>query len=129
MKRILVVDDDKDILEAIELILEAEGFSSMITDDCESLSKKIMEYRPDLIMLDVLMSGFDGRMVAKNLKQDTKTKEIPIILISAHPSVAGSIQELGIEGYIPKPFDIDELLKLISDVIGKAEKKKLQKVD
>src|SRR5476649_1067881 len=92
-KKILVVDDDRDILEGISIILETEGFSVDTTSEGEKTYERINKFNPDLILLDVLMSGSDGRIICKNLKSKKNTKEIPVIMISADPTAkSGSIQ-------------------------------------
>src|SRR5664279_3083331 len=83
---ILVVDDDPDILLSIEILLESEGFTvntSTKGEDAENLSSK----KPDLILLDVLLSGKDGRDIALKLKSSSITKKIPIVMMSALSSV------------------------------------------
>src|SRR5690242_6621778 len=88
MGKILVVDDDKDILDALQIILEHEGFDVRTIFKGDETYQEADACKPDLILLDVLMSGNDGRTICKNLKSDRKTKHIPIILMSAHPSAA-----------------------------------------
>lgn len=111
-KRILVIDDDPDILEAIEMLLELEGFSvatSTQGDDAE----KLCEDYPDLILLDVLLSGRDGREIAKKLKTQAKTRQIPIVMMSAHPTAHTTIKDYLADDFVPKPFDFEYLLSKI----------------
>ena len=118
MKKILVIDDDPDILEAVQLILETGGYDSDVTTKGEETYKKVDTYRPDLIILDVLLSGNDGRMICKNLKQSKDTKKIPIIMISAHPTAKDSVKQCGADSFIAKPFSVTELLAEIKRYIG-----------
>lgn len=111
MKRILAIDDDADILEAIQLILESGGYSSDVTTKGDETYQKIRDYKPDLIILDVLLSGNDGRAICKTLKTERKTKGIPIIMVSAHPSAKDSVKECGADSFLAKPFSVDSLLK------------------
>lgn len=112
-KRILVIDDDESILDAISLLLEEEGYIVETTPKGEETYKKIDEFHPDLILLDVLMSGSDGREICKNLKQDKKTKDTPIVMISAHPSASRSVFEFGADDFLAKPFETEDLLTKI----------------
>ncbi|HYC83087.1 MAG TPA: response regulator [Candidatus Paceibacterota bacterium] len=109
-KRILIVDDDPDIAEAISLILSSKGYSSKTTCDGAEVAKLAKEYKPDLILLDLLLAGYDGRVICKELKGDKSTKEIPVVMISAHPSAESTVAKAGADGFIPKPFSIDSLM-------------------
>lgn len=108
-KKILVVDDDPDILEAVGMLLELEGFSVTTSTKGED-AEKLKDNYPDLILLDVLLSGKDGRVIAKRLKQQTRTREIPIVMMSAHPTAHTTIKDYLADDFIPKPFEIDHLL-------------------
>jgi len=118
MQKILIVDDDLDILEAVQLILETSGYKVDKTSQGNEVQNKIETFKPDLILLDVLLSGYDGRQIAKILKNNVKTKDIPIIVLSAHPSASKSLDPIGVDGFLAKPFDMDDLLGKISSLIG-----------
>lgn len=113
-KKILIVDDDKSILEAVSLILEDEGYSTEIVFKGDEIYKRIEMFKPDLILLDVLMSGVDGRDICKQLKSDITTKHIPIIMVSAHPSAKEGAKKNGANDFLPKPFEVNDLLEIIS---------------
>ncbi len=115
-RRILVVDDDPDILDAIRFTLEDEGYAITTTEKGE-YAENLHDGNgglPDLIILDVLLSGRDGRTICRHLKSRDDTKHIPIIMISAHPDAAESSAEVGADAFLAKPWDIDELLALIA---------------
>lgn len=117
MKKILVIDDDPDILDAVQMLLESEGFTVMTStkgDELDSLGSDL----PDLILLDVLLSGKDGREIAKKLKKQEKTKHIPIVMMSAHPTAHKTIKEYLADDFIAKPFDIDFLMNKIKTHIN-----------
>lgn len=114
MKRILVVDDDPDILDAIQFVLEDAGYNvetSQKGEYAESLESQ--DNLPNLLILDVLLSGKDGRMICQKLKNSQKTKDIPILMISAHPNARQTVQEVGADDFLPKPFDISVLLSKV----------------
>jgi len=115
MKKILVVDDDQGILDAFTAILESENYDVYTESDPGNLASTIKKTSPDLMLLDVLLSGGDGRVICKNLKADEETKRIPIIMVSAHPSASKSIQAAGADDFLEKPFDMDVLLKKVAD--------------
>ena len=109
-KKILVVDDELDILEFLQVILEEEGYAVLTSQKGEYPEQLHNGGLPDLILLDVLLSGKDGREIVKYLKQQDETKDIPVIMFSAHPSAEQTAREAGAEDFIAKPFEIDELL-------------------
>lgn len=112
--KILVVDDDESILEAIELTLTIAGYDvETSTKDGEFINQRMTKDLPNLIILDVLLSGSDGRTICKNLKNNEKTKHIPIIMTSAHPDAKSTVFEVGANEFLAKPFDINDLLKMV----------------
>lgn len=114
MSKILVVDDDLDILVVMEILLTMKGFKVDVTAKWESTFDKIKSFNPDLILLDILISGNDGRVLCKQLKGQDDTKHIPIIMFSAHPSAASTIHEYGADDFIAKPFDVTDLLNKVN---------------
>jgi DNA-binding response OmpR family regulator len=122
MEQILVVDDDPDILDALHFVLEDAGYTVKTCKDgehAEKLTNGFSSY-PKLIILDVLLSGKDGRDICKKLKHNARTKHIPIVMVSAHPSVKESVIESGANKFIPKPFDISVLLTFVSSTLATA---------
>lgn len=108
---ILVIDDDPDIIDAVEIVLEDEGYDVQTTTKPE----KVLDgsTQPDLFLIDIWMSGQNGKDICIQLKQNPKTKHIPIILFSANKDTAQIAQEAGADDFILKPFDIDDLLEKI----------------
>ena len=116
VKKILVVDDDPDILDALQFMLEDAGYEVKTTEKgeyAENLRDTNGEL-PDVIILDVLLSGKDGRLICQKLKSQQETKRIPIIMISAHPNAKQSVTAVGADDFVAKPFDVDELLAKIA---------------
>jgi DNA-binding response OmpR family regulator len=110
-KKILVVDDDPSILEVINLILSENNY-----DVCTSPDGHVFENlkcAPDLIVLDVLLSGEDGRDIIKKLRKDKITHDIPVVMYSAHPSAGAQVKKLGANDFIAKPFEIEDFLKVV----------------
>lgn len=117
--KVFVVDDDEGILEAIQIMLETEGYQVTVSSKANGIVEKVQQLSPDVIILDVLLSGEDGREVAKKLKHNSSTKRIPIIMISAHPSAEKTVKQYGADDFIPKPFEVDQLLHKIKHYSGK----------
>ena len=118
-KKILVVDDDPDILDALQFTLASEGYEVTTTEKGE-YAENLHDQNgglPDLIILDVLLSGKDGRTICKKLKNQQETKHIPILMISAHPDAARSVKDVGADAFLAKPFDLAKLLALVENYI------------
>ncbi len=114
-KTILVIDDDPDILDAIQYTLEDAGYKVVITEKAE-YAENLHDKNgglPDLIILDVLLSGKDGRTICNKLKSKKDTKHIPVIMISAHPNAEKSSKEVGAEAFLAKPFNVSVLLDYV----------------
>jgi CheY-like chemotaxis protein len=116
-RKILVVDDEPDILLFLQVILEEEGYTVVTSDKGEYLEQLHNGGLPDLILLDVLLSGKDGRDIVRYLKSQEETKHIPVIMFSAHPGAEETARQAGAENFLPKPFDIDELLAMIKHYV------------
>lgn len=111
-KKILVADDDPAIVDSIQMILEDEGYEVDTTVNGEAVYKMEKDY-PHLLLLDIWMSGQDGREICKYLKKNPHTKHIPIVMISASREIEKSAKESGADDFLAKPFDIDDLLEKV----------------
>lgn len=111
-KKILVADDDPAILESLCLILEEFGYEVDSTVDGETIYKMKKDL-PNLLLLDIWMSGQDGREICRYLKNEDTTKSIPVIMISASRDIGRSTLEAGADDFLPKPFDMHALLEKI----------------
>jgi two-component system alkaline phosphatase synthesis response regulator PhoP len=105
-ERILVVDDEEDILELVRFNLAREGYDLVCTMSGEEALEMARKEHPDLLVLDLMLPGIDGLEVAKILKNDVKTKDIPIIMLTAKGEEADIVTglELGADDYVTKPF-------------------------
>jgi len=115
MKKILVVDDNEEILEVIELILSLEGYQVSGLMDASYFNQRISEFKPDLILLDVMLGALDGRDLCNLLKANLLTLHIPVIMISASHNLS-DIQGIICHpnDFIAKPFDISNLINKVS---------------
>lgn len=112
-RKILIVDDDDAILDALQLLLEDNGFEAQVCND----GHKVMswdEELPDLILLDIWMSGVNGKDVCMCLKKQAETKDIPVIMISANRDTQQIAYEAGADDFLPKPFGVEDLLNKIN---------------
>ena len=109
-KTILLVDDDPAIVESTTLLLEFAGFQVKSAQDGFAIKKHMIGSVPDLILLDYWLPKKNGREIIKELKNNYKTKAIPILVISASHNIRELIHEAGADGFLEKPFDFDVLV-------------------
>ncbi|WP_316845159.1 response regulator transcription factor [Pedobacter psychrodurus] len=111
-KKILIADDDEGIVDAVTMILEVMGYDVEYTYDGGAVIDAVKN-RPDLILLDIWMSGHDGRDICKQLKSDPEYNEIPILMISASRDIRQSAMDAGANDFMEKPFEMDSLLNKV----------------
>lgn len=122
-KRILVVDDEEHILELINFNLEREGYEVILCDNGEDSITIIQENDIDLVVLDLMLPGIDGSEVCKRVRKMERTKNLPIIMLTAKGKEDDRILglELGADDYITKPFSVRELIARIRAVLRRSE--------
>jgi DNA-binding response OmpR family regulator len=109
--RILIVDDEPAVADLIEAVLAGEGYTVAIARDGAQGLLLARDWRPDLILMDVMLPGVDGGTAIKRLKSDPETAEIPIVAMSAGRTIRNQSNELAeADAALAKPFDIDALL-------------------
>ncbi len=113
MNKILIVDDDKDILQIVELLLTAHNYTVETVFNPANILEKVKTFHPDLILMDVNMGHHDGREICKLLKSDTIIKHIPVILFSAMQNLQETHTECEATDFIAKPFDALYLIRII----------------
>lgn len=113
MARVPLIDDDETILEAVSAALDAGGHTSSCVVDAGTALATAKQFHPNLIIIDYLLSGTDGKKVIALLRSTQETKHLPIVMASAHPAVKEQAKEAGADGFLPKPFDIEELWTLV----------------
>ena len=120
--KILIVDDDENIAELVSLYLKKELFDTEIAYDGEAALKAVEEYKPDLIVLDIMLPGIDGYEVCREVR---KTLNTPIIMLSAKGETFDKVLglELGADDYMVKPFEPKELLARVKAVLRRSDTK------
>ena len=117
-KRILVIDDDEDILAIMDIIFEEEGYQTILYNT-GATAQQIKLLAPDIILLDVRISGFHktGAEICAEIREETELSSIPILLVSAEVDVDRLAKSCGANGYVNKPFDINGLLSTVKEFI------------
>jgi len=117
VKRILILDDDPDILEVLKVALETKGYEIKTKRDSENLFKLVDDFKPDLILVDLLLMNENGGEICAQLKRNVNTKHIPVILVSGFCSIHEMHLIYGCDGYLAKPFDLQKLINNINNLI------------
>lgn len=118
LKRLLIIEDDPDILEILNLIFNEEGYEVVLSENDEA-SYHLPEIMPDLILLDIRLknSGQNGDAICARLKSQPDTKHLPVVLLSAEKDLAGISRSCGADGWIAKPFDIARLTSAVHTIL------------
>ena len=113
--KVLVVDDDPEIVTFLSTLLELEGIESSVATSAAAALEQLQQGRPDLVLLDIAMPDRDGIDLCKELKSDPRTAEVPVFVVSARPGkdVVERALAAGAEEFIRKPFENAELISRI----------------
>jgi DNA-binding response OmpR family regulator len=119
LKNILVIEDNHAILDVITLILQSESYKVNGLNKSADMMMHIAQFKPDLIILDIMLPDADGRTLLKDIRINPETESIPVLMISAKYTTE-NIQhgEYKPNGFLPKPFDIDDLLDKIQGILA-----------
>jgi len=120
-KKILLVDDEPELLEMVKIRLEANNYEVITASDGQEGLDKAKREKPDIIILDIMLPRMDGYKVCGLLKADTRHNKIPIIMFTARAQESDEKlgKELGADAYITKPFESVELLGKINELLGR----------
>ncbi|WP_121245297.1 response regulator [Mucilaginibacter phyllosphaerae] len=116
-KKIIIFDDDEDILSICSYILEEQGWEVHTYTDCNDITQKVSGIIPDVILMDNWIPDAGGIIATQTLKKDDSLKNIPVVYFSANSDIQLLAQHAGAETYLAKPFDLEELEKVISSVV------------
>ncbi len=119
MKKILIVDDEQDIVESLKFVLETADYTCYCAYNGEDGLKLAKELMPDLIILDVMMPKINGYKISRLLKYDKKYQNIPILMITARSQEEDKLigEETGADEYITKPFELDAVVEKVNQYL------------
>ena len=128
-KTVLIVDDEAAIRDMIALALELDGYQYLEAANAQDAHAVIVDHRPDLVLLDWMLPGTSGVQLAKRLKQDPATRELPIVLLTARSEEDSKIQglEAGADDYVTKPFSPRELMARLKAVLRRSTPEGIEK--
>lgn len=118
-KKIAIFDDDEDILSICSYVLTQQGWEVFTYTDCNEIAERIAGVMPSVILMDNWIPDTGGIIATQTLKNSDKLKDIPVIYFSANSDIQLLAQHAGAETYLAKPFDLDELEKVIDRVLAK----------
>jgi len=119
MAKILILDDDVDLLSIVKSLLKKKGFDVWTFANWQKAWESIKKNKPNLILLDVFLKGGDGIDVCRKIRSTSDTRRIPIIMFSSYPNLAEiAIDEFGADEFIAKPFELNEMVNKIKNVLS-----------
>lgn len=123
MQKILIVEDERDIADLVGFNLERAGYQVMKAHDGISGAEMAIQHRPDLVILDLMLPGKDGYGVFKEIRRDSRSRDIPVIMLTARAQTEDRIQglEAGADDYLTKPFSPKELMLRVQAVLKRSD--------
>jgi DNA-binding response OmpR family regulator len=121
MTKILIIDDDPDVRTVMNILMKKNGYEVETASRREEALEKLEEFHPSVVLLDVLLSGTDGRDLCREIKATPRFKNVPVIMFSAHPGAADNISSYGADEFITKPINSESLLEKV-DKLAKVSK-------
>ena len=112
------MDDDPDIRTMLKIMLEYKQYNVFLSENENKARKILAENKIDLIMMDMLLSGADGTDICRRFKNENKLSAIPILMFSAHPSAEERSLQAGADGFIEKPFEMNEMFRKIQNLLN-----------
>jgi DNA-binding response OmpR family regulator len=121
MPKVLIIDDDPDVRTVMNVLMKKQGYDVATAFNKEDALSKLEDFRPSLILLDVLLSGTDGREFCREIKQKEEMKNVPVIMVSAHPGAAENINSYGADDFVSKPIDTVSFLEKVQRLVKKSK--------
>jgi CheY-like chemotaxis protein len=120
-KKIVIFDDDEDIISICSYILEEQGWKVQAFTDCNDIAQKVSSILPDVILMDNWIPDDGGIIATQTLKKNEDLKHIPVVYFSANSDIELLANHAGAETYLAKPFDLEELERVINAVLVKTD--------
>lgn len=117
MIKILILDDSQDLLDAMKIFFEKKDLQVKILSNHQDISQEIENYKPDILLLDIILPLADGREICKRLRENPKNKNLCILLISSSRTVLREYKNYGADGWIEKPFDLQKIIEKMYSVL------------
>lgn len=121
MPKVLIIDDDPDVRSVMNALMKRHGHDVVTACNKEDALSKLEDFQPSVILLDVLLSGTDGRDFCREIKNNEGMKKVPVIMVSAHPGAAENINSYGADDFISKPIDSVSLLEKVERLVNRSK--------
>jgi DNA-binding response OmpR family regulator len=121
MKKILIIEDEQDILDMATMILEDEGYQVQGISEYPGFESTVNSCGADLVLLDLNLRGYRGEDICRYIKKNETLKHMPVLLMSANRDVQAVKEEAGADGFISKPFDLTDFINLVKQFANKTE--------
>lgn len=121
MKKILIIEDEQDILDMATMILEDEGYEVCGISEYPGFESTVNSCGADLVLLDLNLRGYRGEDICRYIKKSEALKHTPVVIMSANRDLQVVKEEAGADGYISKPFDLTDFINLVKQFISKSE--------
>jgi CheY-like chemotaxis protein len=128
MEKILIIDDDPDIITLLQTLLKKEGYEVAAATRESEVYEQVEAFHPHLIVMDVLLAGVDGREICKKLKATEKLHHVPVVICSGHPGAQKNLEYFNADEFLPKPFDSAQFLNCIEMHLAKRNAGQRQKI-
>lgn len=115
---ILIVEDSENILDLLELMVEFQGWQSSSLKNLDNFMESVQKIKPDLILMDMLLSGSNGCEACRELKKSDAHRDIPVVMMSAHPEASVETKNAGADYFISKPFDMEQMVGLLETCLS-----------
>jgi DNA-binding response OmpR family regulator len=113
MKRILIIEDEQDIIDIATIILEDEGYEVSSLNEFPNFEERVNESHADLVLLDLNLDGYFGGDICKYIKSNSLLCDTSVVLMSANRDIQRTKDEVGADGYISKPFDLMDFINTV----------------
>jgi two-component system response regulator VicR len=121
-KRILIIENDKGLMDLLYEIFKEEGFVVQCEQDVEDIFPIVREFSPDVVLMDYLLPGINGGELCAQLKREASTKHIPVVICSAYPQVLLSLGSYGCNAFIAKPFEVGDMIAEVEDCLANPDR-------
>jgi len=118
-KKVLILDDDEDILDICRFILEAKGYEVQVRSNCSSILEDLKIFHPDVVIMDNWIPDTGGIEATRKIKRDSEFNSTPVILFTASKNIQKLAQDAGADAFLEKPFNIELLEKLVEDMVNR----------
>lgn len=116
-KRIIVIDNDPNVLDVVQEVLHYEGFNVEIFEGTNDILSLVQQCQPDLVILDYILEGVNGGELCRKLKTHRATAKLPVMICSAYPRVLKSLGFYGCDAFLAKPYDLNELVGKVNALL------------